>query len=128
MNFLNPLKEPSYAALRIVTGYLFLWHGTQKWFGFPGTGPEQLNTLQVIGGSIELLGGALVMLGLLTRPAAFICSGTMAVGYWLFHAGGSNPLLPLLNGGELAIMFCFAFLYIACAGSGKWSLDTVLGK
>jgi putative oxidoreductase len=75
-----------------------------------------------VGAGIEVIGGALVMLGLFTRPAAFICSGTMAVTYWMFHAPKGNPALPILNHGELAVMFCFVFLYIACHGAGKFSL------
>ncbi|MGH1539759.1 MAG: DoxX family protein [Arenicella sp.] len=128
MTFLNKYKEHSYALLRIVSGYLFFWHGTQKGFDFPKAGPEQLNALMTLGTGIELIGGALIVLGLFTRYAAFVASGSMAVGYWLFHASQANPALPLLNGGELAIMFCFTFLYIASQGSGHWSLDKALNQ
>ena len=124
MHFLDQFKLHVYALLRIITGFLFVWHGTQKFLDFPKPGPENMNTLLTVGGGIELIGGILVMIGLFTRPAAFISSGTMAVAYWLFHAPGSNPFFPILNGGELAILFCFAFLYIACNGAGKWSVDS----
>ncbi|MFT5259711.1 MAG: putative oxidoreductase [Saprospiraceae bacterium] len=122
MHFLNKYESQSYALMRIVTGFLFLWHGTQKFLDFPKAGPE-LNAMMTVGGGVELIGGLLLMVGLLTRQAAFICSGTMAVAYWVFHVPGSNPLLPMLNGGELAIMFCFVFLFISCKGAGIWSVD-----
>lgn len=123
MNFLGNFKEQSYALLRIVSGFLFIWHGTQKFFDFPKPGPGDLNAMMSVGGAIEIVAGTLIMIGLLTRPAAFIASGTMAVAYWVFHAPGSNPIFPILNGGELAIMFCFVYLYIACRGAGCWSVD-----
>ena len=125
MNFLDNLldgrEEQSYALLRIVTGFLFIWHGTQKLFNFPQDFPYPLNPLMYTAGTIELVGGALVMIGLFTRPAAFICSGTMAVAYWMVH--GMRDVFPLLNGGELAAFFCFAFLFIAVRGAGIWSID-----
>ena len=79
-----------------------------------------------IAGPIELFGGALVMVGLLTRWAAFICSGQMAVAYWMAHA--EKSVYPMLNGGELAVLFCFVFLYIASQGPGKWSIDATRGN
>lgn len=91
MYFLDQSKLHLYALLRIVTGFLFLWHGTQKFIDFPKPGPEQINTLLTMDGGIEVIGDILVMIGLFTRPAAFISSGTMAVAYWLFHAPESNP-------------------------------------
>lgn len=113
---------------RIVAGLLFIQHGTQKIFSFPADahGPFQLMTQMGIGGLLELVGGALIILGLFTRPAAFVLSGMMAVAYWQFHAP-SNPY-PLNNGGELAIMYCFAFFYLIFAGPGPWSLDAILRK
>ncbi len=123
MQFLDKFQEPSYAALRIVTGYLFLWHGAQKFFDFPKPGPENMNALLTVGGVIELVGGALILIGLFTRPVAFLCSGTMAVAYWVFHAPGGNIPFPMNNGGELAIMFCFVFLFIATRGPGILSID-----
>ena len=121
MNFLDKFQPQAYALLRIVTGFLFLWHGLQKHFGFPAAFPYPLNNMTFAAGAIEIVGGILVMIGLFTRPAAFICSGTMAVAYWMVHA--SKSPFPLLNGGELAALYCFAFLYIACKGAGIWSFD-----
>ena len=123
MSFLNGLKDISYAALRIVSGYLFLWHGTQKFLDFPKPGPENLNLMLQVGGAIEIIGGILIIIGLFTRLSAFICSGTMAVAYWVFHAPHANPAFPILNNGELSVLFCFVFLYIACQGPGIMSLD-----
>ena len=121
MNFLDKYQEETYALLRIVSGFLFIWHGTQKLINFPAEFPYPLNPLMYAAGSIEMIGGALIMIGLFTRPAAFICSGTMAVAYWMAH--GMNHLFPILNGGELAALFCFVFLFIAARGPGIWSLD-----
>ena len=125
MKFLDILldgrEEQSYALLRIVTGFLFIWHGTQKLLNFPVEFPYPLNPLMYSAGTIEMVGGVLVMIGLFTRPAAFICSGTMAAAYWMAH--GMNSVFPILNKGELAALFCFAFLYIAVRGAGIWSVD-----
>jgi len=120
MKFLDNYQEHSYALLRIVTGFLFLWHGTQKFFNFPTEFTYPMNGLMYAAGGIELVGGALVMIGLFTRPAAFICSGTMAAAYWMAH--GSQSLWPLMNGGELAALYCFIFLFIAARGTGKWGV------
>ena len=121
MNFLDKYQEETYALLRIISGFMFIWHGTQKLFNFPADFPYPLNPLMYAAGTIEMIGGALVMIGLLTRPAAFVCSGTMAVAYWMVH--GMNNFFPILNGGELAALYCFAFLFIAARGPGIWSLD-----
>ncbi|MCW4114917.1 DoxX family protein [Aurantimonas sp. MSK8Z-1] len=111
------------AALRIVSGLLFLEHGTQKLLNFPIPGPGvELFSLLGVGGLIEIVGGVLIALGLFTRIAAFVCSGEMAVAYWLFHAPGG--VFPAGNGGDAAILFCFAFLLIACTGPGALSLDS----
>ena len=108
--------------LRIMAGLLFLEHGTAKLFGFPGPGPANMTTLLYIAALIEMIGGALVALGLFTRWAAFIMSGEMAVGYFMSHH--MNPsFFPLLNRGDAAVLYCFIFLYIAAAGAGAWSLD-----
>jgi|TARA_B110000211_G_scaffold98792_1_gene115066 putative oxidoreductase len=120
-NLLDGREEQSYALLRIVTGFLFIWHGTQKLLNFPVEFPYPLNPLMYSAGAIEMVGGVLVMIGLFTRPAAFICSGTMAAAYWMAH--GMNNVFPILNKGELAALFCFAFLYIAVRGAGIWSVD-----
>jgi putative oxidoreductase len=111
------------AALRIMTGLLFLAHGVVKLFGFPPgaqSGQVELMSLMGIGGVIELVTGALIMLGVYVRPAAFLASGTMAVAYWMFHAP-SSPF-PVANGGVAAILYCFIFLYLAVAGGGAWQL------
>ncbi|HEY8572408.1 DoxX family protein [Phenylobacterium sp.] len=112
------------AALRIVAGLLFLAHGLVKVAGFPEgaqPGQQELFTLFGIGGVIEIVTGALIVLGLFTRPAAFIASGQMAIAYWAFHAPASA--YPVLNGGDAAILFSFAFLYLAAAGPGAFALD-----
>ena len=125
--FLGPLNSYTYAALRIVTGLLFLFHGAQKLLGWPAEPTAGMPPyVTYVGGPIELIGGALVMMGLMTRWAAFICSGQMAFAYWMVHSSAS--VYPLLNRGELAIMFCFAFLYIASQGPGIWSLDATRGS
>jgi putative oxidoreductase len=122
-NFLRPYGPQTYALLRIVTGFLFLWHGMQKLFGFPGEVPAGAPPFVLyVAGPIELVGGALVMIGLFTRWAAFISSGLMAAAYWMAH--GTRDLLPVLNQGELAALYCFVFLYIAARGPGMWSVET----
>jgi len=120
-NLLDGREEQAYALLRIVTGFLFIWHGTQKLMNYPAEFPYPLNPLMYTAGVIEVVGGVLVMIGLFTRPTAFICSGTMAVAYWMAH--GMNNVFPIINRGELAALFCFAFLFIAVRGAGIWSLD-----
>ncbi len=121
-SFMAPFHAQTYAATRMVTGFLFLCHGGQKLFGFPGGFPEGLPTFVQYGaGGIELVGGLLVMIGLATRPAAFLCSGTMAAAYWMAH--GLKAPLPIDNGGELAALYCFVFLAISAQGSGIWSVD-----
>ena len=122
MNFLDKFQEQSYALLRIVAGFLFIWHGAQKFFNFPVEFPYgPLNPLMTAAAGIELVGGALIMIGLFTRPAAFVCSGTMAVAYWMAH--GMQSFFPMVNGGELAALYCFIFLFIAARGPGIWSID-----
>lgn len=122
MKFLDNYQEQTYALMRIVTGFLFIWHGSQKLFNYPVDFPYgPLNPLLTAAGIIELIGGVLVMIGLMTRPAAFICSGTMAVAYWMAH--GSQSFFPIVNGGEISALYCFAFLYIAARGAGIWSID-----
>ena len=111
--------------LRIVAALLFFEHGTSKLLGFPPSdhsGPEVLS-LSWIAGALELVGGALLIVGLFTRPVAFILAGEMAVAYWMAHAPKS--VFPLLNGGDSAILYCFVFLYLAFAGGGPWSLDAL---
>lgn len=120
----SPMAPQALAALRIVAGLLFLAHGVVKLFGFPeGAEPGQqaLFTLFGIGAVLELVGGGLLIVGLFTRPTAFILSGMMAVAYFMFHAPAS--LYPVLNGGDAAILFSFIFLYLSLSGPGAWSLD-----
>jgi putative oxidoreductase len=112
-----------YAILRIVAGLMFALHGTQKVLGWPGPDPPMRGIPVVLaGGLIELVGGLLIALGLFASFAAFICSGEMAVAYWWKHAPG-NSFWPTVNQGELAVLYCFLFLYIAAAGAGIWSID-----
>lgn len=112
--------------LRIVAGLLFLQHGTAKFFGFPHVPMYdglQLWSLFGIAGIPELVGGALLVIGLFTRIAAFICSGEMAFAYFITHAPES--FFPVVNMGELAVLYCFTFLYLAAAGGGPWSVDAM---
>ena len=119
---LDGFRAQSYAALRIVAGFLFLWHGMSKLFGFPVASPEGMPLhISYVAGPIELVGGTLVMIGLYTQWAAFLCSGLMAAAYWTAH-GLVHPL-PLINNGELAALYCFVFLAIAAEGAGIWSVD-----
>lgn len=120
--FMKSYERETYALLRIVTGLLFLWHGSSKLLGFPVPPPGEAPALVIwVAGTIELVGGILVMIGLRTRLAAFLCSGLMAAAYWMAH--GTKALFPVQNGGELAALYCFAFLYISARGAGAWSVD-----
>lgn len=115
--------------LRIITALLFMEHGLMKLFDFPGPqegAPDPLPPLLLAAAWIELVGGGLIALGLFTRIAAFVCSGQMAVAYFMAH--GSQGFWPALNGGEAAILFCFVFLYLVFAGPGMWSLDAIVRK
>ena len=123
--FMKPYVPQTYALLRIVAGLLFLWHGASKLFGFPVPAPDAPAPIIYVAGPIELVGGSLVMVGLFTRWAAFLCSGLMAAAYWMGH--GTKGLFPLQNGGELAALYCFVFLFIAAHGSGIWSADASRG-
>jgi putative oxidoreductase len=116
------------SVLRIVTGLLFLEHGTQKLLGFPPSDHVAQTLLSLIGfqGVIELVGGFLILIGFFTRPVAFILSGDMAVAYFMKHA--PMNFFPTLNGGQLAILFCFVFLYLAFAGGGEWSADELSAR
>jgi putative oxidoreductase len=118
------------SVLRIVTGLLFIEHGTMKFFNFPPSemfaGGVELVSLMGLAGILELVGGVLIVLGLFTRLVAFILSGEMAIAYFMAHAPGS--FFPVINQGEAAILYCFVFLYLACAGAGPWSADAARGK
>jgi putative oxidoreductase len=122
MKFLNGLEPYAYAALRIVAGFLFLCHGAQKLFGAFG-GHTMHAPLLLAAGVIEFGGGVLILLGLFTRFAAFIASGQMAFAYFKAHGGFGQKFFPIVNGGELAVIYCFLFLFVACFGAGKFSVD-----
>ena len=114
------------ALLRIVSGYLFLLHGSAKLFHVPHVAMYdgvQLMSLIGLAGVLETVGGALLILGLFTRATAFVLSGEMAVAYFMAHASKGDPLMPMLNQGEAAVLFCFIFLFLAGAGGGAWSID-----
>ncbi|MGV3730517.1 MAG: DoxX family protein [Sphingopyxis sp.] len=121
MKFLDGYGEQAFALLRIVSGLLFLAHGVQKFFNFPATFPYPLNPMLYAAGTIEIVAGALIVIGLFTRPAAFVASGMSAVGYWVVH--GSQGPFPIANGGETIALYCFIFLFIATRGAGIWSVD-----
>ena len=115
--------------LRIVAAFLFMAHGAQKLFGFPSAGKNgtvPLMSLYGAAGVLELFGGLLLLLGLFTRPVALVLSGEMAVAYFMNHAPAG--FWPLLNQGELAVLYCFIFLFLAAAGGGEWSMDRVLRR
>ena len=112
------------AALRIMTALLFMAHGTMKLFGFPsGDDPMSVQLFSLMGfaGILEAFGGLLLLIGLFTRPVAFVLAGMMAAAYFMAHAPQS--FYPVLNGGDAAILFCFVFLYLVFAGPGAWSVD-----
>ena len=114
------------ALLRIVSGYLFMMHGVAKLFHVPHVAMYdgvQLMSLIGLAGVLEMVGGALLIVGLFTRATAFVLSGEMAVAYFMAHASKGDPLMPLLNQGEAAVLFCFIFLFLAAAGAGAWSID-----
>ena len=115
------------SAARIVIGFLFLQHGAQKLFGALG-GDQVANLISMRGlaGILEFFGGLLIMLGLFTRPTAFVLAGQMAVAYFMVHA--SQDFWPIQNGGELAAFYSFVFLYLSARGAGPWSLDALLGR
>jgi putative oxidoreductase len=119
------------SVLRIIVAFLFIQHGTAKWFAFPaavfpGGGVAAVGSLPWFAAVIETIGGAFMLLGLFARPVAFLLAGEMAVAYFLGHA--RNGFWPTLNGGEAAVFFCFTFLYLSAAGPGPWSLDAVLAR
>jgi len=126
--FLGKLGDEIYALLRIVAGYLFACHGAQKIFGVLGGEQEALASMAGLAGVIELVGGLLILLGLFTSWAAFLASGEMAVGYFMAHASQGHFLTPINNKGELAVVYCFLFLYVAARGAGKWSIAAATGK
>ena len=127
--FMHRFEEVTLTLLRVVAGLLFMQHGAQKLFGWfkaadapPGT--AELFSMMGFAGVLEFFGGLLIVLGLFTRPVAFLLSGQMAAAYFMAHA--PNGAIPVLNGGELAALYCFIFLYFAARGGGRYSLDHTL--
>jgi putative oxidoreductase len=117
-----------HSILRIVAAYLFLLHGSAKLLHVPHItrfDEVQILSLSGVAGVLELVGGTLLILGLFTRPVAFILSGEMAFAYFIGHATKDTVFLPLMNGGEPAVLFCFIFLFLAVAGGGTWSVDAM---
>ena len=120
------------SVLRIIVAFLFIQHGTAKWFAFPaavmpGGGVAAVGSLPWFAAVIETIGGTFLLLGLFTRAVAFILAGEMAVAYFFGHAS-TNFFWPTLNGGEAAVFYCFTFLYLSATGPGPWSLDAVLAR
>src|SRR5262245_42314575 len=121
MKFLSRFEPMAYAAMRIVCGFLFSCHGAQKLFGAFGGHQVSIHTpLMLAAGIIEFGGGVLILVGLFTHIAGFVASGEMAVAYFMMHAG--KGFFPIQNGGELAVVYCFLFLFIACRGAGKFGV------
>jgi putative oxidoreductase len=129
--FLDTWTPRALSVLRIVAAFLFIQHGTAKLFGFPappGQGTVPLASLPGVAGALEVVGGALVLIGLFTRPVAFVLCGEMAVAYFMAHVPRGHFLSPTLNGGEPAVLFCFIFLLLAAAGGGAWSVDAARSR
>jgi len=124
--WLGKYSEVFYALMRVVVGLLFACHGAQKLFGVLGGQSQLGNPMMVTAGVIEFVGGGLVALGLFAGTAAFITSGLMAVAYFMVHAPGG--FWPIVNRGELAVVYCFVFLYVASRGSGRLSVDALARK
>lgn len=129
MNSLNRFADPVYCIMRLLVGLMFAAHGAQKilgWFPKPGQPPAALDMLTTVGGWIELICGLLIAIGLLTRPAAFLASGTMAVAYFMAHASGG--FFPIVNRGELAVIYTWVFLFMFFYGPGRWSVDAMMRR
>lgn len=128
----STLQPRALAVLRIVTAYVFLQHGTAKLFGIPAVEMFEAGvpvmSMNGIAGLLEIVGGVLLLIGFFTRPTAFVLCGEMAFAYFIGHASQGDALVPMLNGGELAVMFCFIFLYFAAAGAGAWSVDAMRAR
>lgn len=126
-SFLTSWSPRILSVLRIIAGFLILWHGSQKLFNFPASEKAgELSGMMMTAGILEFFGGLLILLGLFTRPAAFLLSGLLAVAYFMAHAPGG--FLPLTNRGELAVLYCFVFFYFVFAGGGTWSIDALIGR
>ena len=131
MGLLDPLplvwREKMLSALRIVAGFMFMLHGTQKLLAWPLAEPQpaaEIASLMGLAGILELVGGFLILIGLFTRPVAFILAGEMAVAYFMAHF--PNSFWPVINQGEAAVLYCFIFLYLFAAGPGEWSVDAAM--
>ena len=130
MAFLSKWSDELLSVLRIVSAYAFMLHGTQKMFSFPVDAFREFSLMTLnpgLIGVLEVFGGLLLLIGLFTKPVAFVLSGSMAAAYWMAHAfrEGGNFLFPVSNGGDAAVLYCFVFLYIAAVGGGKWSVDAM---
>ena len=125
-SWLGRYTELSYAAMRVIIGLLFACHGAQKLFGVLGGESQLGNPMLLTAGIIEFVGGLLIAVGLLAGYAAFVSSGLMAVAYFKVHA--PDGFWPIVNRGELAVLYCFVFLFMAAKGSGAWSVEALLGK
>jgi putative oxidoreductase len=128
---LEAWRPQALAVLRIVTAFLFIPHGTAKLFGVPHQAMFdglQLMSLMGLAGVLEVFGGLLILIGLFTRPVAFVLCGFTAVAYFMAHASQGNALLPMLNQGEVAVLYCFVFLYLVFAGGGAWSVDAARAR
>ena len=127
--FLSAWSPRILSVMRFIAGFLMMWHGSQKLFNVPYSERGAAgDAFMMFAGAIEFFGGILVMLGLGTRWAAFLLSGTMAVAYWMAHGLNGKGFLPIQNGGELAVLYCFVFLYLFFAGGGAWSVDSLISK
>jgi putative oxidoreductase len=131
MNSLNRFADPVYCIMRLIVGLMYACHGGQKLFGFPGGG-HGMEGIALFAGVIELVCGLLIAFGLFARIAAFFASGEMAVAYFMFYAGVVPTLeakfFPIMNGGELALLYCWFFFFVIFYGSGRWSIDAAWGK
>jgi putative oxidoreductase len=137
MNSLNRFADPVYCIMRLVVGLVFACHGGQKLLGFPAGGHGAAHGLMLIGGFIELVGGFMIAVGLLTRLAAFVSAGEMAFAYFTVHAAGkalghaptsTEQFFPILNKGELAVVLCWVFLFMVFYGPGRWSIDALFSR
>lgn len=125
--FLNSWSPRILSVLRIIVGFLFLWHGSQKLLSYPAPVPAGAEgPLVLIAGILEFFGGIAFLIGLFTRPIAFVLSGLMAVAYFMAHASGG--FLPFVNGGEMAVLYCFVFFYFVFSGGGEWGVDNLIIK
>ena len=129
MNSFNRFTDPVYCLMRLIVGLMFACHGAQLVLGMFGGMPGSNNPLSQTGGWIQLIGGFLIAFGLFTRISAFICSGEMAVAYFMFHvANATTPMakfFPIANKGELAVFYCWVFFFMVFYGAGRWSLDAI---